>query len=242
MRTFPLFPALLLFLALGLPVPAAAVTLDPVAFGKGNDFTDPLDGVAEEVLTSLSTQDLGLNAVADASDPTVAEARGILEFDLGGLAPLGVTSATLQLPILDVVSAVGTIAIYSYAGDGILGIDDFAQTSSLAGTPAVTTPTTNLDVTAAVNAALLGGSIVGFLVTVTAEDQLLSILNAGESQFDSQLIFSVVPEPSHAVLWLIGTAVAATRRYSLGGGVPQVLRVRVTNVPPNSAAFADASR
>jgi len=46
-----------------IPIVSSAGTIAPSIWGKGIDWSDPLDGVAEEVVTSTSTIDLQLNAV-----------------------------------------------------------------------------------------------------------------------------------------------------------------------------------
>jgi hypothetical protein len=197
-----------------LPGAAAALDIAPTVFGKGNDFSDPLDGVPEEVVVSISTQDLSLNAVADASDPVVAEARGIVEFDVIAAAPLGVTSATLVLPVLDAVTAVGSIALYAYGGNDSLDVADFAQLGSFVTNAAVTVPEISIDVTAAVQAAYAGSfGKIGFLITMTAEDQLLSLWNPGETQSDPRLVVAPsVPEPGAAALAAVAAAALAAAR------------------------------
>ncbi len=199
--------------ALLAAAPAGADTLLPSVFGKGNDFDDPLDGVADEVLMSIDTEDLYLNAVPDAGDPLPADQRGIAEFDLG--VTTAVVSAVLELSVLDAVTAVGSVEIYAYAGNNALDLSDFAETGLLAGTPAVVVPVTSLDVTDAVNAILGGGgSVVGFLIRVPAEGQLLSLWRPGASQVDPQLVFTAVPEPDTALLAMAGLAALGARRFS----------------------------
>jgi PEP-CTERM motif len=201
------------------PAAASALSIAPSVFGKGNDFSDPLDGVAEEVVVSTSTQDLHLNAVSGGLDPLVSEARGIIEFDVIAAAPLGVSSATLVLPVLDAVTSVGTIALYAYGGNDSLDISDFAQLGSFVTNAAVTVPEISIDVTAAVQAAYASSfGKIGFVVTMTAEDQLLSLWNPGETQSDPRLVVTPsVPEPSVAQLLGLGVGAAglAARRRAV---------------------------
>ena len=77
---------------LGLAATAAAGDVAPTAWGKGIDFSDPLDGVADEVTVSTATIDLELNAVGGEGE-TVQEDRAVFEFDLAAEAPCGIAAA-----------------------------------------------------------------------------------------------------------------------------------------------------
>jgi hypothetical protein len=165
------------------------------AYGKGNDFSDPLDGVAEEVVTSTSTQDLQLNAVSMGAEDTVVESRGIYEFDVGAVAPDGVNAATLELPIYDAPTAVGSFLLYAYAGNGSLDLADYEERALLVDTVPIALPVTSVDVTAEVQSLFTDKAFrAGFLIALPAEDQLLSIWNPGASQYDPRLWVEPLPE------------------------------------------------
>jgi hypothetical protein len=52
------------------------------------------------------------------------------------------------LPILAAPTAVGTIALYAYGGNGSLDVADFAAIETLVATASVTAPEIAIDVTA----------------------------------------------------------------------------------------------
>jgi len=212
----------------GLPsLDARALEAAPLsAYGKGNDFSDPLDGVAEEVVTSMSTQDLQLNAVSmGAEDLVVEESRGIYEFDVGSVAPDGVSAATLELPIYDAPTAVGSFLLYAYVGNGSLDLADYEETALLVDSVPIVVPVTSIDVTAEVQSLFTNKAFqAGFLIALPAEDQLLSIWNPGASQYDPRLLVEPLPEPQAAgaaVLlalgWLARRRAARSRAGAPGG-------------------------
>lgn len=157
----------------------ADVVIPAASWGKGIDWSVPLDGVADEVTVSTSTVDLELNAVSPGNPGAVQEDRGQYEFSLSAVAGQTLSSAVLELDVLGPLS-VSPTRFYVYSGNGVLELADFARISTLAATSTLGEGIVSVDVTAAVQSRInLGASHVGFVVRLTAEDQLLSIWNTG---------------------------------------------------------------
>lgn len=175
---------------------AIGETIIPVSsWGKGIDSSFPLDGIADEVTISTSTVDLELNASSPGNPSEARESRGQYEFGISALASQTITSALLEFEVFGPPSDSPT-RFYVYSGNGLLEAADFARITSLAATTTLGTGVVSVDVTSALQSRVnLGASHAGFVVRMTAEDQLLSIWNPGFGHLAPRL--RVVTAPPH---------------------------------------------
>jgi hypothetical protein len=184
---------------------AQTITLIPVedATGTGTSAAGPITSIGPLA---------NFNIEAYAEDPHGMQ-RLAMEFDITSLPPANqIGSATLSW--VHYIGA-GTFDVHGYAGNGIIEVADMNLSNVLL--PAVPVPDwIAMDVTSFVKGLVTSGeSYAGFMGANTAPRDNHPKIYAKDALFSYQwpkLIVTQVPEPSTAMLAMIGMAACSSRR------------------------------
>ena len=176
---------------------AGPILLQPVDIAEGTNNDGGMFGTGE---TSDTLSRVFPMTVAQGPP----EQRVAAEFDIGGI--LSVDSAILQV-FGEVISPTG-LAIYDYAGDGVISLYDMNNTSWLAAFASLTPSGPQIfefDITAALQRRLDAGDLFLGLNLLDEVDDTLVLSDPGMGIIVSGILKGdVIPEPSTLTLWSLG--------------------------------------
>jgi len=181
------------------------------ATGHASDLSNPADGVGDAAGPAGDFINMILNQ-SDANPQAIMDRRGVFEIDGSTIRDHFTNGAFLQFDVFGANSPF-PVDIYLYAGDGVVGSDDYSRTENLAFSGILVDDTPLIDVTSEVDALLDGNQTwIGVLIAMTHEDQTLVIDNVDGHGIDPSITTKAVPEPSTLLLFgLLGLGIARRR-------------------------------
>jgi hypothetical protein len=202
MRKYLLACAAAALMVAGTASAAAALTI----LSSVNGFVR--DSFADGVPDSVNPVVIEIQKLDNTGNP---EDRGVIEFDISGLSS-PVTLATLNLlTVIDTIDPPWTVSVSGYAGDGVLGLDDFANTAGVTSFVIHTETSFSVDVTPFINSMITAGeTFAGFNLRIASVPGFLVFSPNGTGPLPELSVD--LPEPTTALLLACGLVGLGVRR------------------------------